>query len=256
MQRFVTLGLVTLGLIATGCGSSSPKPAAKLAGPIAVSAASSLTQAFAKIRTDFEAANPGTTVTFNFGPSSTLETQIAQGAPADVFASADSANMDKLATAGLLNGAATVFAKNRLVIVTKPGNPQHVKTLADLPTVGTISLCGISTPCGKYAAQALQAAGVTINETKITRGADVKATLASVTTGDADAAIVYVTDATAAGSAVASVTIPVAQNVNAVYPIATLKMSAHKAVASAFIRYVQSPRGEATLRSFGFLPPA
>ena len=254
MQRFVTLGLATLGLIATGCGSSSPKPAAKLAGPIAVSAASSLTQAFAKIRTDFEAANPATTVTFNFGPSSTLETQIAQGAPADVFASADSANMDKLATAGLLNGAATVFAKNRLVIVTKPGNPQHVKTLADLATVGTISLCGIDVPCGKYAAQALQAAGVTINETKITRGADVKATLASVTTGDADAAIVYVTDARGAGAAVQMVAIPDAQNVVATYPAAALTGSNAPKVGRAFVAFLTSPPAQAVLASFGFLP--
>jgi molybdate transport system substrate-binding protein len=219
-----------------------------------MSAAASLTQAFGKISADFKAANPAASVTFNFGSSSTLATQIQQGAPADSFASADQANMDKLVAAGLVDGTPVVFAKNRLVIVTKPGNPRNVMTLADLAKVGTLSLCGVTVPCGKYSAQVLQTAGVAIPESKITRGQDVKATLAAVTNGDADAAIVYVSDAKTAGTAVTTVTITDAQNAIAVYPIAVLKASGNKSTAQAFIDYVISPKGQATVTSFGFLP--
>ena len=267
-MKFMGPLLVALGLVASACGSSSATKSAptttttttttapKFAGSVTVSAAASLTQAFGKIAADFKAANPAATVTFNFGPSSTLETQIAQGAPADIFASADQANMDKLTTAALLDGTSSVFARNRLVIVTKPGNPKNIKTLADLANVGTISLCAVEVPCGKYAAQALQAAGVSIPERTITRGADVKVALGAVASGDADAAIVYVTDAKSAGATVASVVIPDAQNVIASYPIAALKASTNKAAAAAFIEYVESVKGQATLASFGFLPPS
>lgn len=262
-------GMVALVLVAglalVGCGSSSGSSSgskssttttttAKATGSITVSAAASLTEAFGTIGKDFSSANPGATVTFNFGSSGTLATQIQQGAPADAFASADPANIDTLQQANLVDGRATVFANNKLVIVTKPGNPKNVKSLADLATVGIVSLCGETVPCGKYADQALSAAGVTIPADKITRGVDVKATLAAVTTGDADAAIVYVTDAKTAGSAVASVAIPDAQNVIATYPIAVLKASGNPATTQAFVQYVVGPKGQATLKSYGFLP--
>ncbi|MGZ6899528.1 MAG: molybdate ABC transporter substrate-binding protein [Acidimicrobiia bacterium] len=235
---------------------STTKPAPEVTGTVTVSAAASLTDAFAKIGTDFEAAHRNVTVAYNFGSSSTLATQIQQGAPADVFASADQANVTKLATAGLVNGTGTVFARNELVIVTGPGNPKGIRSLADLATVGVVSLCGETVPCGKYAGQALTTAGVTIPAARITRGQDVKATLAAVTTGDADAAIVYVTDAKAAGSSVDSVTIPDAQNVIATYPIAITKASANVTAARAFVAFVAGAKGQATLRSFGFLPPS
>ena len=128
--------------------------------------------------------------------------------------------MDTLVTRTWSTATPTVFAKNKLVIVTKPGNPKDVKTLPTSPTVGIVSLCGETVPCGKYADQILHSAGVTIPTDKITRGLDVKATLAAVTTGDADAAIVYVTDAKTAGAAVTAVTIPDDQNAIATYPIA------------------------------------
>jgi molybdate transport system substrate-binding protein len=257
-----------VGLLATvalvGCGSSGGRAAKrttttgapKVTGAVTVSAAASLTEAFARIGKDFQTANPGATVTFNFGSSGTLATQIQQGAPADVFASADPTNMDTLAQAGLVDDRALVFARNKLVIVTEPGNPKHVKTLDDLATVGIVSLCGETVPCGKYAAQVLGAAGVTIPAGSVTRSQDVKATLAAVTNGDADAAIVYVTDAKGAGSAVTAVTIPDAQNAIATYPVGVLKQSTNAAAARAFQRYVVSPPGQATLRSYGFLPPA
>jgi molybdate transport system substrate-binding protein len=256
--------LAVIGLVATGCGSSgsgskskaTTTAAPKLSGSITVSAAASLTEPFTTIGKSFKTANPGTNVTFNFGSSGTLATQIQQGAPADTFASADQDNMNKLVSANLVDGTPTVFAKNKLVIVTKPGNPKNVTGLADLPKLGVVSLCGTTVPCGKYAGQILQTAGLTIPESKITRGQDVKATLAAVTNGDADAAIVYVSDAKTAGSAVTSVTIPDGQNGIAVYPIATLKASGNKAVSQAFIASVTSPQGESVLQGDGFLPPS
>jgi molybdate transport system substrate-binding protein len=248
--------VLVIAVVAAGCGGDDDdNGVAGVSGAITVSAAASLTGAFTKIGDDFEAANPGAKVTFNFGPSSTLETQIEQGAPADVFASADQANMDKLDTASKLSAAPTVFARNELVIVTKPGNPKNVQSLADLATVGTVSLCGTDVPCGKYATQVLEGAGVTIPESTVTRGQDVKATLAAVTTGDADAGVVYVTDAKSTADAVATVAIPDDQNAIAVYPIAVLAGTGEKEVAPAFVDAVTSDAGRATLQSFGFLPP-
>ncbi len=272
MRKHVKLWLVVavvVALVAAGCssdGSGSSRGASstrtttvsQLDGTINVSDAASLTEAFGKIGRDFTAANARATVTFNPGSSGTLALQIQQtnGAGIDTFASADEENMNKLVAARLIDGAPRIFAKNKLIIVTKPGNPKHVRTLADLAGLGTVSLCGPTVPCGTYAAQVLRAAGVTIPETKVTRGLDVKATLAAVTTGDADAAIVYVTDAATAGRTVGSVTIPDPQNAIATYPIATLRSSASRATSQAFIDYVMSSRGQATLRSFGFLAPS
>jgi molybdate transport system substrate-binding protein len=255
-----------LGLIATGCGSGgsersgpseSTTKGAKVTGSIEVSEAASLTKAFEQIGTGFASANPDVTVTFNPGSSGTLAIQIQQtnGTGIDTFASADEDSMTKLVTANLTDGTPQVFAKNKLIIVTKPGNPRHVRTLADLAHLNTVSLCALTAPCGQYAAEILTAAAVTVPESKVTRGIDATATLAAVTRGDADAAIVYVTDARGAGHAIARVPIPDAENVIATYPVATLAASDNKDTARAFIDYVLSTRGQATLESFGFLPP-
>jgi molybdate transport system substrate-binding protein len=149
----------------------------------------------------------------------------------------------------------TVFASNLLTIVVKPGNPKKVKSISDLSGLDVVSLCGETVPCGKYADQILTGAGVTIDPSKVTRGADVKATLAAVTTGDADAAIVYVSDAKSAGSSVTAVPIPTWQNVYAIYPIAPIAASKNQDLANAWIDYTVSPAGQRTLQSFGFLPP-
>lgn len=276
MRKHLTVLLATLvplAFVSGGCSSSTdtttgggtttttrsssgstPGPTGGGAtGAITVSAASSLTDPFKKIGDDFKKANPAVTeVKFNFDSSSTLAKQITDGAPADSFASADEANMKKLADAGLVAGAPTVFAKNQLTIVVKKGNPKNVKTVADLATVGTVSFCGADVPCGKYADQVLQQANVTIPTNKITRGQNVKTTLSAVSDGDADAGIVYVTDA---NQKVDKVEIPAAQNVIATYPIAVIKASTNQATAQAFIAYLLSPAGRATLEAAGFLPP-
>jgi molybdate transport system substrate-binding protein len=265
LVKLSVLAAVVVGLVATGCSSNSRSDgsgergsASKVGGTIRISDAASLTEAFEKIGADFTAANPRATVTFNPGSSGTLAIQILQtnGVGIDTFASADAHTMSEVESAGLIDGRPVVFARNKLVIVTKPGNPEHVTALADLTDLNVVSLCGLTAPCGRYAAQILHTAGVTIPETRITRGVDVKGTLAAVTSGDADAAIVYVSDAEAAGDRVDAVAIPDADNAIATYPIATLSASANKVTARAFVDYVMSGPGQATLRSFGFLPPS
>jgi molybdate transport system substrate-binding protein len=259
--------VVALVVVAGGCGSGSSSSgagspttdaataptAAPVTGGVTIAAAASLTAPFTTIGNDFEAANPGATVTFTFDSSGTLSKQILEGAPADGFASADEANMKKLTDAGLVADSPEVFARNQLAIVVKKGNPKGVTTLADLATVGVVSLCGSEVPCGRYADEILTKAGVTIPETSVTRGQNVKATLAAVADGDADAGIVYLTDVT--GDKVEAVAIPEAQNAVATYPIAVLKASTNPAAAEAFVAFVLGPQGQAVLEEAGFLPP-
>jgi molybdate transport system substrate-binding protein len=249
----LVLALV-LGAVMTATPASAAKQKEKLSGSITVSAAASLTDAFTKMGADFEKLHKGTTVTFNFAASSTLVQQIQGGAPADVFASADGANMQKLVNGGQVTADPTDFASNLLTIVVKPGNPKGVKSIADLPKLDVVSLCAPEVPCGKYANQALTQDGVSIPADKITLGQDVKATLAAVTTGDADAGIVYVTDAKAAGKAVQSVKIPASLNLLAIYPIAPIAATQNATLADGWIKYVTSLAGQRTLKSFGFLP--
>jgi molybdate transport system substrate-binding protein len=257
MKRFLAaVSLLTLvGLVgaAPAHGAKTKKP--KLSGSITVSAASSLTEAFTKMGTDFQKLNKGTTVSFNFAASSTLAQQIQGGAPADVFASADGANMQKLVSGGQVTAEPIDFASNLLTIVVKPGNPKGVKSVADLANVGIVSLCASTVPCGKYAAQMFTQDGVTVPPDKATLGQDVKATLSAVSNGDADAGVVYVTDAKAAGKTVAQVKIPASLNVLAVYPIARIANSQNSSLANAWVKYVTSAAGQKTLESFGFLPP-
>jgi molybdate transport system substrate-binding protein len=245
---------------AAACGSDDGDTAATsiaasantLEGSITISAAASLRDAFTDIADAFSAANPDVTLTTNFDSSSTLATQIIDGAPVDVFASADTSNMDKLTDDGLVAGEPEVFARNELVIVTKPGNPEGITGLADLAEVGIISLCGADVPCGRYAGGALDQAGVVIPESSVTRGQNVAATLTAVAEGDAVAGIVYATDANLATAQVDAVTIPDEYNVVASYPIGVIDASS---VVEAFVAFVLGEEGQAILREAGFLPP-
>jgi molybdate transport system substrate-binding protein len=221
---------------------------------ITVAAATSLTGAFTEIGDGFAADHPDVDVTFTFDSSSALGTQIIEGAPADVYASADDVTMARLSDEDLVAGTPEIFARNELVIVTAPGNPDGVETLADLAGAGVISLCGEDVPCGTYAAEALDRAGVTIDESSITRGQNATATLTAVSEGDADAGIVYATDAGAAGDAVEAVAIPEDLNPIATYPIAVLEASDRTDAAETFVAYVLSDEGQAVLAEHGFLP--
>jgi molybdate transport system substrate-binding protein len=253
----VVVGLVVALAVFVGAtpARAAKSKTPKLSGSITVSAAASLTEAFTKMGADFQKLNEHTTVTFNFAASSTLAQQIQGGAPADVFASADGANMQKLVSGGQVTAEPVDFASNLLTIVVKPGNPKGVKTLGDITDVGIVSLCASTVPCGKYAAQMFAQDGITPPPAdKTTLGQDVKATLAAVASGDADAGVVYVTDAKAAGKKVQRVGIPGSLNVAAIYPIAPVGATRNPALAKAWVKYVLSRAGQKTLQSFGFLP--
>jgi molybdate transport system substrate-binding protein len=244
-----------------GCGGTPPASTSSpaLTGSITVLAASSLTTPFTVIARDFEKAHPGTAVHLSFAGSSTLVAQIQQGAVADVMASADQPNMQRLVDAGLVEGTPRVFAKNRLQIVVRAGNPRHISGLQDLARPGLVLvLCAPAVPCGSYAAQALQRAGVGVKAAS--QEADVKSVLSKVSLGEADAGIVYVTDVKAAGG-LEGVDIPDRFNVVASYPIAVLKESTDVPLAQAFVAYILNgvsnakADGQQTLRAYGFLAP-
>jgi molybdate transport system substrate-binding protein len=254
--------LVVAAVFLAACGSSgntgatspvaTPSPI-PLSGNISVFGAASLTASFTALGTSFQAANPGVTVKFNFAGTPTLVTQIEQGAPADVFASADTTNMDKLTADGFTAGASLVFAHNLLEIVVAPGNPKGINGLADLAKSGVIYISEApSVPAGKYSLQALKSAGVTVTPKSLETS--VTAVISKIELGEADAGIVYTTDVTAAGSKVAGVQIPAANNVTATYPIVVVKGTTNAAAAYAFTSYVVSSTGQSALASFGFLP--
>jgi molybdate transport system substrate-binding protein len=224
------------------------------AATVSVFAAASLTEAFRTIAKDFEAAHPGTKVEFNFAGSSTLARQIVEGAPADVFASADDENMKKVVDAGDVAGVPKSFVRNRLAVIVPRGNPRDVKGLADLARPGmTVSLAAPGVPVGRYAAEAFAKANTPVPDAS--HEADAKAVVTRVSMGEADAGVVYVTDVTAGGDKVEAVPIEEAQNVVASYPIAQLKEAPNAAGAQDFIAYVLSPPGQRVLKSSGFLPP-
>jgi molybdate transport system substrate-binding protein len=264
--RTLCVVLVACGLVASACGSdkmgttattlapgsgatASSEP--KLQGGITVLAASSLTKGFTALGAEFEAAHPGTKITFGFGSSSDLETQIEQGAPADVFASADQKNMDKLVAAKANAGDPVDFVKNKLEIAVEKGNPKQIATLADLNKSGlVVVLCDPSVPCGKFADEVLANASVTV--TPKSREASVKATLSKVELGEADAAIVYVSDVASSGK-VDGVQIPDDVNVVTTLPIVTLKDAKNSAVAQAWVDFVAAHATE-LVDTYGFLP--
>lgn len=237
--------LVAAAALAGGCRSAASQDAG---ANITVSAASSLRDAFSQLGAMAE--GEGLDVTFNFDSSSSLAAQIVEGAPADVYASAAPEDMARLEDAGLVRDP-VAFARNVLAIVTPPGNPRRITSLADLAGVGVVSLCGPDVPCGRYAQRALEAAGVVLPESSVTRGQNAAAALTAVAEGDAAAGVVYATDARSAGDAVATVPIPGADELAATYLVAVLDGSGDP--ARAFVDLIGSERGQAVLQEHGFL---
>jgi len=222
-----------------------------VSGSVTVFAAASLTESFDDLQATLKTSTPGLDVTYSFAGSGALVTQVQQGAPADVIATADTASMKKLTDAGLVEAPVT-FARNKLEILVEPGNPKGITGLSDLSrTDVTLVLEDETVPAGRYAAQALAAAGVVVDP--VSKEADVKAAVAKVTSGEADVTIVYVTDVNAAGGRGQGVEIPDAQNVVAEYPIAIVKATDDHAAAAAFVDAVVTGRGQAALRGHGFL---
>jgi molybdate transport system substrate-binding protein len=241
--------LTVLAVLTAGCGGSS---AASGGGQreLTVFAAASLTEAFTQLGDQFSAAHPDVKVTFDFAGSSDLVTQLQQGAPADVLATADPGNMDKVAGK---TGAPRDFAGNKLMIAVEPGNPKHISGLADLAAKDLkVVLAAPEVPAGKYAQEAFAKAGVTVHPVSLEES--VKGVVTKVSLREADAGIVYVTDVTAAQGRIDGVEIPESQNVLATYPIAPLTDSAHPDDARAFVDLVLSADGQKVLAAHGFLP--
>jgi molybdate transport system substrate-binding protein len=222
-----------------------------VSGSITVLAAASLSEAFPAVADAFEDANPGAEVRFSFAGSSTLATQVREGAPADVFASADTRTMEPLVTEGLA-GEPVVFATNRLAIIVEPGNPKGITSLADLAADDVLYVTAApEVPIARYAQDALTAAGVAV--TPVSQEADVKGIVTKVTTGEADAGIVYATDVVAAGDDAEGVPLSDLEVV-ATYPAAVLADAADPDVAEAFLAFLVSEEGQAILAEHGFGP--
>jgi molybdate transport system substrate-binding protein len=246
------------GCSARGSGSDSSAPDAGAGGTprgtITVYGAASLKATFTDLAHTFEAENPGTKVTLSFAGSSDLVSQISQGAPADVFASADTANMQKLQDAGLADGAPKNFATNTLAIAVPPGNPAGIAALKDLARPGTkLVICARQVPCGAATAQVAQSAGITLSP--VSEENAVTDVLGKVTAGEADAGLVYGTDIKAAGNKVAGIQFPESESAVNTYPIAGVATGRNKATARAFVDLVAGPEGQKVLAAAGFGPP-
>jgi molybdate transport system substrate-binding protein len=245
----VAAALLAVATLAAGCGQDTASPDA-----LTVFAAASLKQSFTQIGEQFEADHPGSTVDFSFAGSSDLVTQLTQGASADVFASADAKNMDKAAQADLLAGEPVDFASNVLTIAVAPGNPEGIATFGDLARPGLdVVTCAPQVPCGAATETVEQATGVRL--APVSEESSVTDVLGKVTSGQADAGLVYVTDVAGSGGKVAAVDFPEAADAVNTYPIATLKDSSNAELAQAFVDFVTGEKGRKVLGDAGFGTP-
>jgi molybdate transport system substrate-binding protein len=249
-------GAVGLALLIAGCGGGSTSPAAPAAPAqeLTVFAAASLNETFSALGRQFEADTPGVRVKFNFAGSSDLAQQIVNGARADVFAAASDATMTTVTDGGAASGEPVIFATNQLQIATAPGNPKGIAGFADLarPDLKVV-VCASQVPCGAAADKIEQATGVTL--APVSEEPDVKATLGKVTSGDADAALVYLTDVAAAGPAVQGVSFPEAAEATTNYPIVVTADAPQPELAAKFQQLVTGELGRKTLAAAGFGTP-
>ncbi len=276
MRRFVSiLVLLSTSLVVLGCISPAPssRPASTTTGAASVAtatlnvfAAASLTDAFAEIGKSFTAAHPGVEVVFNFAGSNQLATQIGEGAPADVFASANTKQMNAAIDSGrIVTGTQQTFVRNRLVVVTPADNPAGLIDLKDLARPGVkIILATREAPVGQYALAFLDKAGADASlgvgykdrvlANVVSYEENVRAVLTKIALGEADAGIVYTSDARSAPGQVAEIEIPNHLNSIASYPIAPLHDSPHRELAKQFVDYALSPGGQQVLKKYGFIP--
>jgi len=243
--------VILVAALTTGCGGGG--------GPrvLEVFAAASLTEVLTALAPGFEAAHPGTEVRFSFAGSSALARQVEDGASADVVATADEVTMAGLVEGGYVE-APRVVARNRLAVVVAAGNPEGVDGLADLARPGlTVVVCAGEVPCGRLAAAALRRAGVVVRPASVEE--DVKAVVARVTLGEADAGLAYASDVVAAGDRVAAVPLGPGladdPTLQAVYPMAATVDGRSRRLARAFVEYLGSPAGRRALVAAGLLAP-
>ncbi len=247
-------GLCAAAVALAGCGASTPSPATPPAGKLTVFAAASLKKAFTEIGEQFRTDNPGSDVEFSFAGSADLVNQLIQGAPADVLATADTKNMDRAAAAGLLAGAPVNFATNTLTIVVAQGNPKKISAFRDLAAPGlSVVVCAPQVPCGSATTRVEQATGVTLNP--VSEESQVTDVLGKVLTGQADAGVVYATDAQGAGDTVTAVAFPEAAEAVNTYPIGILSQATDPELARKFVDLVTGAAGQKILAAAGFGPP-
>lgn len=254
---------LSVATLAAGCSSSQPdssssSPAlptsSEITGDVTVFAAASLKSTFTELGAQFEKNHPGTRVTFNFAGSSDLVAQLTQGAPADVFASADTTNMTKAVDAGVVAGDPVNFATNTLTIITTPGNPKGIASFADLAKPGTqVVVCAPQVPCGSATEKVEKASGVML--APVSEESAVTDVLGKITSGQADAGLVYVTDAAQAGDKVTAIPFPESGGAVNTYPIAVLKDSTNPEAAQTFVELVTGPAGREVLAAAGFAAP-
>jgi molybdate transport system substrate-binding protein len=246
---------LAVAVLAAACGSDGdPDASGDVSGQLIVFAAASLTDAFDELGEAFVDANPDVEVVVNYAGSQTLASQIGEGAPSDVFASANTTQMDVVADAGNLVGDPEIFAANRLEIAVEPGNPLAIGGLTDLADPDLVLvLPAEEVPAGQYARQALDAAGVEVTPSSLEQ--DVRAALSKVALGEADASIVYASDIVASDGRADGVAIPAEQNVPASYPIAVLADAPNPVAAEAFVAFVTSDAGQQILTTNGFATP-
>lgn len=258
----MAVALVQIALVVAACGDRTTTTGAPtsapsgdgLTGEVLVSAAASLTDAFGAVEVAFEDAHPGVDVVLNLAGSSALREQVLEGAPVDVFASANIDNMDQVVDAGTTAVEPREFATNRLQIAVPPGNPGGVTSLDDFDDDQLVlGLCAPAVPCGDFARQALDAAGVT--PAIDTNEPDVRALLTKVEVDELDAGITYVTDLATTDGGVEGIDIPDEDNVVATYPVAVLAAAPNPDGARAFVDFVLSPDGQALLADAGFSSP-
>jgi molybdate transport system substrate-binding protein len=255
-------GLLSLVLVTnlSGCSQKSPSatPSSSTgqssAASIMVFAAAPLKPTFTLLAGKFQTDNPGATVDFDFATSSELANQLAQGASADIFASADSAQMDTVTKADLTGSDPVNFASNTLVIVTAPGDPKQIHSFADLAKPGlNVAVCQLPAPCGAATQRIEDDTGVHLNP--VSEESAVSGVLAKVTNGEADAGLVYITDARKAGDKVSTVKFPESANVVNLYSIAILKHASQPALAQKFVDLVTGATGQKALDQAGFAHP-
>lgn len=253
--------VLAVGLVA-GCGASSDEAEAGssaseggLSGTLTVFAAASLTDVFTDLGDQLMADNPDLEIRFNFAGSSALATQLTQGAPADVFAAANQAQMAVVGDAGLEDGDPTVFTENVLEIAVPADNPGDVTGLADFADPDlTLAICAAAVPCGAAAVQVFEAAGITA--VPDTEEEDVRAALTKVQLGEVDAALVYASDVQSAGSDVEGIGFPEAEEAVNEYPVCVLADAPNREAAQAFVDLVLSDGGQDALAATGFRAPS